>query len=73
MGRITASVVGMKVAMLGFELLACFCLLKLLKMMQMPAERLLIYAWNPLAQWSFAYDGHVDAVVDRAFGSGVAG
>jgi len=51
----------MKLAMVAFEALACWCMLELLAIANLPAERILIYAWNPLAQWSFAYDGHIDA------------
>jgi hypothetical protein len=61
-GRITKTVTGMKIAMLAFELVACLCMLKILAIANLPAERILIYAWNPLVQWSFAYDGHVDAI-----------
>jgi hypothetical protein len=60
-GRITKSVTGMKLAMVAFELLACWCMLQMLAIARLPAERLLIYAWNPLAQWSFSFDGHIDA------------
>ena len=60
-GRITSTVTGMKIAMVAFEALACLCVLRLLEIAKLPRERLLIYAWNPLAQWSFAADGHVDA------------
>lgn len=61
-GGITGTVTGMKLAMVGFEGLACWCLMQLLVFLKLPQERVLIYAWNPLAQWSFAYDGHVDAI-----------
>lgn len=61
-GRITPTVLGMKVAMLGFEVLAVLCLLGLLSIARLPRDRILIYAWNPLALWSFACDGHVDAI-----------
>jgi hypothetical protein len=60
-GWVSSSVTAMKLAMVAFEVLACWCLLQLLHLAQLPAERLLIYAWNPLSLWSFAYDGHVDA------------
>jgi len=60
-GRVTNTVVGMKIAMVAFEILGCWCMLKLLEIAHLPAERILIYAWNPLAQWSFSYDGHIDA------------
>lgn len=61
-GRITAAVTGMKVAMMAFEVVAAICLLRLLALAGLPRERILIYAWNPLPLWSFACDGHVDAV-----------
>jgi alpha-1,6-mannosyltransferase len=60
--RLTDSVLGMKLAMFGFECLAMLCLLRLLALAGLPAERLLIYAWNPLVLWAFACDGHVDAI-----------
>jgi len=60
-GGFTGTVVGMKLAMVAFEVLACWCMLKLLDIANLPAERILIYAWNPLVLWSFAFDGHIDA------------
>ncbi len=63
LGQITRSVFGMKVAMAGFEAVAMGCMLALLAHAGLPPARLLIYAWNPLALWSFAGDGHVDAAV----------
>lgn len=62
-GRLWDSVTGMRLAMLGFEALGIACLLRLLPLAGLPRERILIYAWNPLALWSFASDGHVDAIV----------
>jgi hypothetical protein len=61
-GRITQTVLAMKLAMLAFEIVAVLCLLRLLALARLPAERVLIYAWNPLVLWSFACDGHVDAI-----------
>jgi alpha-1,6-mannosyltransferase len=52
---------AMKAAMVLFEALAVGCLLGLLALAGLPAARVLIYAWNPLAVWSFAGSGHVDA------------
>ena len=60
--RLSQSVVAMKVAMVAFEALACWAMLLLLAVAQLPAERVLIYAWNPLAVWEFAGNGHVDAI-----------
>ncbi len=62
-GRITGTVLGMKLAMAAFEAIAMACMLALLARAKLPPARLLIYAWNPLVLWSFAGDGHVDAAV----------
>jgi alpha-1,6-mannosyltransferase len=61
-GRISQSVLAMKLAMMAFEALAIFCLLRILSLARLPAERVAIYAWNPLVLLSFALDGHVDAI-----------
>ena len=61
-GHITSSVMGMKIAMLGFETVSVLCLVRLLSLAGLPRERILIYLWNPLVLWSYACDGHVDAV-----------
>ena len=53
-GRISQTVIAMKLAMLAFEAVTCLCLLRLLALARLPAERVLIYAWNPLVLWSFA-------------------
>jgi hypothetical protein len=60
-GHISPTVIGMKIVMAVFELMALLCLLRLLSIARLPRERILIYAWNPLVLWSFAGDGHVDA------------
>jgi alpha-1,6-mannosyltransferase len=60
--RISPSMMAMKLAMALFELLAIVCAMRLLGLAGLPTERVLIYAWNPVAVWSFAMDGHVDAV-----------
>jgi alpha-1,6-mannosyltransferase len=59
-GLVWSSVAAVKATMVGFEVLAVFCLLRLLSAAKMPAERVLIYAWNPLPIWDFAGNGHVD-------------
>jgi alpha-1,6-mannosyltransferase len=60
--RVAQSVFAEKAFILGFEVVAIFCALQLLRLAQLPAERVLIYAWNPVTVWSFACDGHVDAI-----------
>jgi hypothetical protein len=62
-GRVSQTTLAMKAAMVGFEALAVLCLLRLLAMARQPPSRILIYAWNPLAIWSFAGNGHIDAAV----------
>jgi alpha-1,6-mannosyltransferase len=61
-GRVWDSVTGVKLVMVGFEALGVLCLLPVLGLAGLPRERILIYAWNPLTLWSFASDGHVDAI-----------
>ena len=58
-----SSTTGVKATMVGFEILTVFCLLRLLAAAKLPAERVLIYAWNPLPVWAFAGNGHIDAAV----------
>ncbi len=62
-GRVSDNVTGMRLVMLGFEghrhhLPAAVAA----TLAGLPREQILIYAWNPLALWSFANDGHVDAI-----------
>ena len=60
-GRVSQTVLAEKLMLAGFEALAILCGLGLLSLARLPPERILIYAWNPLAVWAFACDGHVDA------------
>lgn len=59
---IDPSVLAMKLAMVASEALAIGAVLALLRRAHLPAERALIYAWNPLAVWAFAGNGHADAI-----------
>ena len=60
---VSQTVTAMKAAMAGFELLAMAAIVCLLDLAHLPRARVLIYAWNPLAVWSFAGNGHADALV----------
>ncbi len=60
--RVSQSVLAMKLAMVAFEALACWAMVRLLALARLPRERVLIYAWNPGVVWSFADNGHVDAI-----------
>jgi hypothetical protein len=55
-------VLGMKLAILGFEAAAMAAMLLVLDTAGLPRARILIYAWNPVAVWEFAGSGHVDAI-----------
>lgn len=59
--RISQSIIGMKSVMIGFEALAVWLMMRILISFGLPAERVLIYCWNPLAIWEFAGSGHIDA------------
>jgi hypothetical protein len=61
--RISESVAAMKMAMVGFEAIAIWLIIRLLKAWRLPPERVLIYAWHPLAIWEIAGSGHVEAVL----------
>jgi hypothetical protein len=55
------SVVATKFVLLLLEAAGMAALWWVLVLAGLPSARLLIYAWNPLAIWAFAADGHVDA------------
>jgi hypothetical protein len=61
--RISESITWMKATMLLFEGVAIWALAQLLASFGLPRQRLLIYAWHPLAVWEFAGSGHLDAIM----------
>jgi len=60
--RVSESVTWMKAAMVGFEAIAIWALVALLTSFGFARQRVLIYAWHPLAVWEFAGSGHADAL-----------
>ena len=58
--RVSESPVAMKAAMLVFEGIAVWAILRLLAARGLPRSRILLYAWHPLPLWEFARSGHVD-------------
>jgi hypothetical protein len=60
--RISEAPIVMKAAMVAFEALAVWTILRLLAARGLPRSRILIYAWHPLPLWEFARSGHVDIV-----------
>jgi alpha-1,6-mannosyltransferase len=61
--HVRESVTAMKIAMVVFEMLTFFLLLRLLTLERLPTSRLLVYAWHPLPLWEFAGSGHIDAAL----------
>ena len=61
--RISESLTWMKATMVGFEIAGVALLMHLLGRFGLPRERILIYAWHPLALWEFAGSGHIDAAM----------
>jgi hypothetical protein len=59
--RISATVTAVKLAMVGFEAVTCYALIRCLKLLHMRPERVLIYAWCPVCLWEIASSGHADA------------
>src|SRR3989449_7790805 len=58
--RISESVTWIKLTIVGFELITVWLVMELLASFGMPRQRILIYAWHPLAVWEFAGTGHID-------------
>ena len=61
--RISDSPAAIKAAMVAFEAIAVFLLLRLLALSGLPPTRIAIYAWHPLPLWEFAGSGHIDAAI----------
>jgi alpha-1,6-mannosyltransferase len=62
MGHISQTVTAMKAAMLAFEALSIWAILKLLRARSLPPAYIALYAWHPLALWEVAGSGHVDMI-----------
>ena len=60
-GLLRFGLVGMKAAMLGFDLLTAAAILLILRAAGRPATHVLVWAWNPLVIWEFANGGHIDS------------
>jgi alpha-1,6-mannosyltransferase len=61
--RISESLTVMKAAMVMFEAVAVFAILRALALAALAPSRILIYAWHPLPIWEFSGSGHIDAAV----------
>jgi hypothetical protein len=59
--RVSQTPFAMKLAMMMCEVVSWASLVFLLGRAGLPRERVLIYAWHPLAIWEYAGNAHVDA------------
>ena len=60
---VSPTVTFMKLAMVLFEGLTLFGLVRLLREMGLQREWTLLYAWFPMLVWEFAGSGHLDSIV----------
>jgi hypothetical protein len=67
-GLAAPTVAAMKGAMVAFEALAMACAGLALVRLGLPPARIVVWAWNPLAVWSFAGNGHIDAAAAGLLG-----
>ena len=59
-GRLSQTVTATKIALVLVETAGIAAMLALLRTAGLQQGRILIYAWNPLAAWAVAGDGHID-------------
>jgi alpha-1,6-mannosyltransferase len=60
--KIIDGIEGMKLVMVAFEALVVWATLRLLVLMDLPRERVVIYAWHPVPIWELASQAHLDAI-----------
>ena len=60
--RVSETVPAMKAAMVFFEGIGLWAVLRLMAARNIPSGRILLFAWHPLPIWEFAGSGHVDAI-----------
>ncbi len=58
---ISDSLLGVKVVMTIMDGIVIGAVLYWLKVLNLPAERVIVYAWHPLPIWEFVSQGHIDA------------
>ena len=59
-GAVLGTITGFKAVMVLFDLVLCWLLITLLRQLEMPVWRSVLYAWNPLPIIEIAGSGHVD-------------
>jgi alpha-1,6-mannosyltransferase len=61
-GMTAPGLTAVKATMVAFEALAMAAAAIVLSRASLPPARIIVWAWNPLAIWAFAGNGHIDAV-----------
>jgi len=59
---INKNIYGIKIIFLILDMLACFCLIKLLIFARIPIINSIIYCWHPLSALEISYSGHMDII-----------
>ena len=68
---ISESITGMRAVMAVFEALTIAALIGWLRCDNLPASRVIIYAWHPLPIWEFASQAHIDAAATALIAIGI--
>ena len=61
--RVSESVAWMKLTMVAFEAVSIWAVVWLLASFGLPQQRVVLFAWHPLAVWEIAGSGHLDALM----------
>ncbi len=61
--RFSESIVAMRLAMIGCEIVIVAVMIDLLRRLHLPPTAVVAWAWHPLVIWEIANNGHSDAVM----------
>lgn len=61
--RLTETLTGMRLALIGCEVVIVALLMDLLRTLRLPATAVVAWVWHPLPLWEIANNGHVDALM----------
>jgi hypothetical protein len=61
--RLSESLTGMRLALIGCEVVVVALLLDLLRTLRLPATAVVAWVWHPLPLWEIANNGHIDALM----------
>lgn len=69
--RLSESIVAMRLAMVGCEILIVAVMVDLLRQVRLPPTAVVAWAWHPLPIWEIGNNGHSDAVMVALLMGGV--